>query len=257
MDGDADQEGEPTGTSNKVETLVIVSIESEDLGSSDTPRVYLGGTRMCAGNANGLGNRADGLSCELDGLRGLADGLGAQPDAPSVLNDAEMVCVSHGKGAGTYLGTGDVKRSVTETDGAGIHADASSGRGDVLSIETNALTTANEMQIVSIPRIKEKLPDIPMETTRGHPDEPDGCGNPADTSSVQTDAHSIGEEMETAANETENVRKCQKEVRIQNSPETIENGMPEHTDRWRWVGIGDASVYVPWNAPLEALGTTN
>ena len=37
--------------------------------------------------------------------------------------------------------------------------------------------------------MKEKPLDLPMETTRGHPDEPDSCGNPADTSSVRTVSH--------------------------------------------------------------------
>ena len=93
-----------------------------------------------------------------------------------------------------------------ETDGTGIHVDASSGHGDALSVETNALTTANEPQIVSIPRMKEKPPDLPMETTRGHPDEPNGCGNPADTLSVRTDTHSVGVGMEMAEKEAENIR---------------------------------------------------
>ena len=54
--------------------------------------------------------------------------------------------------------------------------------------------------------MKEKLLDLPRETTRGHPDGPDGCGNPADMSSVRTDMHSIGVGMETAEKEVENVR---------------------------------------------------
>ena len=172
-------------------------------------------------------------------------------------NDAGMAGMSDGEGAGTYLDARGAKRVVDARDGIGSQSDMSSGHSDMPSTETDVNRSANAMENVSIPRIKEKPPDIPMEITRGHPDEPDGCGNSADTSSMQTDAHSIGEETETAANETENVRKRQKEARIQNSPETIENGMPEHTDRWRQVGIGDASVYVPWNMPLEALGTTN
>ena len=119
-------------------------IELEDLRSGGIPCVHLRDTNWHAGDVNGPGNWPDGS-------RGLVDGLGVQPDALSVLNDTETVCVSHGKGAGTYLGTGDVKHGVTETDGAGIHVDALSGHGDALSVETNTLTTANETQIISIP----------------------------------------------------------------------------------------------------------
>ena len=157
--------------------LVIVSIESEDLRSGGIPRVHLGGTWMRTADTNGLGDQAHGPSCEPDGSRGLADGSGVQPDAPSVLNDAETVCVSHGEGAGTYLGTGDAKRGITEMDGTRIHADASSGCGDTLSIKMDSRIPTNTPANVSTPRKKEKPPDSPVDTTRTAPDEPNGFGD--------------------------------------------------------------------------------
>ena len=220
------------------------------------PRVYLGGMWMRMVDANGLGDRADGPSCEPDGLRGLADGSGAQPDAPSVLNDAEMVCVSHGEGAGTYLGTGDAKRGITETDGVGIHADASTGQTDAPSVETNAIKPENDPETISIPRMKEKPPDLPMETTRGHPDEPDGCGNPADMSSICTDTHSIGVGTETAEIETGNVRIRQNGSNTQNSPKGREIVTPKSIGRWRNVSVEDVDVYLPWDAPVEVPSRT-
>ena len=48
-------EVEPADTSNESVTLVTLSIELEDPHSGETLRVYLGGTRMRADNANGLG----------------------------------------------------------------------------------------------------------------------------------------------------------------------------------------------------------
>ena len=43
---------------------------------------------------------------------------------------------------------------------------------------------------------------------------------------------------------------------MQSSPDTIETKLPEHTNHWRNVSVDDGDVYVPWNAPVEALGRT-
>ena len=239
-EGDAAKRGDAP---NELTELLTTTVKPY-IGDGDTSvRVCLGSMSTRTGNTNRPGSQADAL-------RG-------QTDAPDVSNNAETNVTDHGESASTYLRVRDAKRVVVKMCGTGTHVDALTGQGEVPSVESDAIKPVNAMEIVSIPRIKEKPPDIPMEITRGHPDEPDGCGNPADTLSVQTDAHSIGEEMETAANEMENVRKRQKEAWIQNSPETIENRTPEHTDQWRQVGIRDASVNVPWNTPLEVLGTTN
>ena len=154
-----------------------------------------------------------------------------QMDTLSMSNRAVTTRLSHSDGTRTYLAT-----------------------GDALSIETNALTTANEMQIISIPRMKEKPPDLPMETTRGHPDEPDSCGNPVDTSNVHTDMHSVGVGTETAEKEVENVRTPRNRQKTQNTPNAREIAMPEPISRWKRVSVDDVDVYLPWNAPVEALG---
>ena len=93
----------PSGKTSDLDVKPADSlIELEDLCSGGIPCMHLRDMNWHAGDANGPGNRPDGS-------RGLVDGSGAQPDAPSVLNDTETVCVSHGEGAGTYLGTGDTK----------------------------------------------------------------------------------------------------------------------------------------------------
>ena len=232
-DGDAGRGIGPAGTPNESDALTTVSIVSENLDSGGIPRVRLGCTSWRAGDVNGPGNRADGSRGQADESKGQRDGSTVQMDTSSMSNRAVTTGLSHSDGTRTYLATRDAKRGITETDGAGIHADVSSGRGDALSVETNTLTTANETQIVSIPRMKEKQPDLPMETTRGHPDEPDGCGNPVDTSSVRTDTHSVGVGMETAEKEAENVRTPRNRQKTQNSPDTHEIAMPEPASRWR------------------------
>jgi len=42
-----------------------------------------------------------------------------------------------------------------------------------------------------------------------------------------------------------------------NSPNAHEIATLKRADRWRQVGVGDASVYVPWNAPVEVSKTAS
>ena len=104
---------------------------------------------------------------------------------------------------GTYLATGDARCIVCEMDGLAGHVDTLTGQTDAPSIKTDARISANEPESVSIPREKAKPPDLPMGTTRGHPDEPDSCGNLAEGLTTHADTQSVGDERETAENETE------------------------------------------------------
>ena len=141
-------------------------------------------------------------------LSNQADAPRAQMDAPSTLNKAETDVMDHGDGVGTYLSVGDSKRNVRETDGVGSHADMPTRQTDTPRVETDMNIAANTTENVRLPRKMDKPPNLPVEASRGHPDEPDSCRNHADASSARTDSHCIGNEMETAANGTGNVRTC-------------------------------------------------
>jgi len=299
-DGDGDREFEPADTPNQSETLVTVSIESESPDGGGIPRVRLGSTSSHAGDANGCGNRADASSCQADASKGSADVLGTS-------DRAETDGMSSYEGAGTYLGVRDAKRVVNATDGVGSRTDASTGSTDVPCVRTDAITPANAPENVSIPRKRQKPPNLPAETTRWTLDAPNGCGSHADASSVRRDAHCAGNGAETTADETEIVRTSRNELKMQNSPmETARwtpdapNGYGSHTDvssarthaycvgndtetatneteivrshqvkqksqdspngrdiatpelpgRWRKVSIGGGDVYVPLNTPI-------
>jgi len=243
-DGDPGRGIEPADTPNESKGLVTVSIESESPDSGGIPRVHLGRTRLHgACHADRLGNGADASSCQKDESKGWTDTL-------DVSNGAETTGVSHGDGAETYLSVRDAKRVVHATDGVGNHADASSGHTHVPCVETDSITTANESEIVSTPRKKTKPPNSPMETAKRHPDEPNGCGSRADWSSVRTDAHCGG-------NETERVRTRQIGSKMQYSPGTRETTTLKRPRRWRRVSADGIHVYVPWNVPIEVLGTAS
>jgi len=131
---------EPVDTSNKSEMLVIALIELEGPASGGVPRVRLGGESWRADNVNGPRGQADVSKGQADELEGWTDESRAQADASNMPNKAKMDVVSHRTGAGTYLSTGDAKRTVDETDGIGSHADASSSHRDTLNTSNNAET---------------------------------------------------------------------------------------------------------------------
>ena len=246
VDGNPDQGAEPTDIPNESATLVVVSVEPyvED-GDADT-RVCLGATRWRACDVEGLGGRADRSRGQTDVSRG-------QMDTLSVSNRAVTTGLSHNEGAGTYLAARDAKRNVNLTNGVGSHADMPSGDGDVLSVQTRAIKPADATEIVSIPQKKPKLPDIPDRATRGRPDEPNGLGNLADTSSIRTYVHCVGNGTKTAENETESISKRQTEAQTQYSPVTPGIDTANPTYQWKRVSIGNGNGNVPWNTPVEAL----
>ena len=149
-DGDPSQEIEPAGIPNETDTLVVVSVELyvED-GDADA-RICLGATRW--------------RSCDVEGLGGRADGSTGQTDASSASNRPETVVVSHSNSAGTYLGVRDAKHAVLETDGARIHADTSTGHGDVPNVDTYAIKPTNETGNVRTCRIRWKTENSPNAT---------------------------------------------------------------------------------------------
>ena len=253
-DGDPGQGVEPTGIPNESDTLVIVSMELESPNSGGILCMYLGSTSWRADDTNGPGSRTDMSSGQMDRLHGQADTSRGQTDAPSVSNGAETVEMSHNDTAGTYLGTGGAKRGVMEMNGVETHTDTLSGQTELPNVQMNANKPSEEPENVSIPPEKAKPPDLPVKTVKRTPDEPNGLGNQTDGSSMCTDVHSIGNERETAANETVNVSTHRINSETQNSPYTNEIATFKRASRWKRVSADGTDVYLPCNAPVEALG---
>ncbi|KIM54336.1 hypothetical protein SCLCIDRAFT_31202 [Scleroderma citrinum Foug A] len=233
-DGSTGREVQPADTPNELEKLVTLSIKSEDPHSGEIPHMHLRGMNWRACNAEGLGSQVDMSKDQADWLESQADVLRGWMDTLTVSNHAEMAQMSCGNDPGMYLATGDARRIICETNGLAGHADTSTGQTDAPSVKTDARISANEPESVSIPQEKAKLPDLPMGTTRGHPDEPDGCRNHLNMSSIPMDSHSIEMDTQTAENETETIRTS------------------EPTYRWRRVSAGGGDVYVPLDAPIKA-----
>ena len=226
-----------------------MSTKPEDTDNGDIPCACLGGTSWHAGDAIGPGSQTDILSGRVDVSRGWADVL-------SMSNHAETAVLGHRDSGGTYLGIGDMKGDVKETDGVGSHTDTLNGSMDIPSIETDTNRPANAPDSVRTTQKKAKPPDLPSRSTKQHSDKPSSCGNQSDTLNVHADMHSIRNDMGTAENKMKNVRMCRIEQKMLNSPETTKNRMPKSTRRWRKASVDDIDVYVLWNVPVEAPGQT-
>ena len=146
VDG-VEPEGCEGGTDESTE-LLTMSVELYVEDSGDIPRVHLRGTRMRPGNMNGPGSQTDGPRGQSDVSKGQADRPRGWMDTLSVSDSAETAVISHRERVSTYLGVRDAKRPVQETDGVGIHVDASVGRTDTPSVETDVDTAENETRNV-------------------------------------------------------------------------------------------------------------
>ena len=93
----------PAASLNELDTLVTVSIESEDPGSGETiARIHLGGVNWGADDPNGPGNQTDGSHGQADMSRGWAD-------TPNVPYSAKTTGIHCNNGAETYLSIGGPK----------------------------------------------------------------------------------------------------------------------------------------------------
>ena len=200
--GDGDHKVERVDAPHELMQLQAMSIELEDPYSSSIPHVHLGSTNWRAGSTNSPGR-------EMDELRGQADGRRGWTDTLSVSHSAETTGMSNGEGAGMYLGAGGANHIVNTTNGIRCHADALTGPTDIPSVNTDAITPANMTQTVRISPKKLKQPDLPSQSPRWAPDEPNGFGD-------HTDAYCVGNDTTTAVNAPENVSMPQNELKMPN-----------------------------------------
>ena len=86
------------------------------------------------------------------------------------------------------------------------HTDASNARTGVQSIAHETETPANAPERVKTARNGSKTNNSPVETASQRSDEPNGCRDRTDASSIRTDAHSVETHARTAANAPERIR---------------------------------------------------
>ncbi|KIM66801.1 hypothetical protein SCLCIDRAFT_1210857 [Scleroderma citrinum Foug A] len=191
-------------TANKVQIVKTLQIES------NLPKSLTRGEKWPVNETNSHGNPTE-MSSARTGSQNV------ETDVKTAENASRIVRMRQNKQKPQNLPAGDAKHTVDETDGIGSHT-------GVPSVHTDALTPRNKPQTVKMPANKPKPQDSPSRRAGWAPDESNGRGNRTDTSSACRDSHSVGNEMETAADEVENVRTGSNDSKTRNSPKTPENG---------------------------------
>ena len=121
MSGEASDSERDADTSNGLTEPLTTTIKLDDADGSGVPSMYLGGMCWHAGDMSRPEGQSDGSVCQTDGPNGQVDGSRGLVDALNVLNRAETEVIGHGEGMSTYLGPGDAKCLVLETDGTRNH----------------------------------------------------------------------------------------------------------------------------------------
>jgi len=162
---------------------------------------------------------------ETDGLGGHADRSNGQTDASCVQMDAITTAnatqnVSTGptepKPPDSPLET--AKQHSDEPNGCRSHADGSSACTHAYCVGNDTQTAANAPETVSIPRNESKLPNSPAEAAMQRSNEPDGCRDCADRSSVHTDTQNVQTDVIILADESKRVRTPPNDSKTPNLP---------------------------------------
>ena len=187
--------------------------ERGGISNGDEPTTYLG-----AADAKRGADATDGIASHADASNGQTDAPSVQTDTLMAANAPETVSTHPIEPQSPNSPVGDSKRGVDVADGLASHTDTSSEHMDPPSVETDALTSRNAPNTVSIPRTKPKTPDLPGDGARLALNEQNGWGSHTDTSSAQTGVPGVHTDAITPADEVGNIRTQQNRSKMQNSP---------------------------------------
>ena len=164
---------------------------------------------------------------------------------------------------GMRMRPGNANGPGSQTDGPRGQSDMSKGQADHLRgwMDTLSMSNSAEMAVIShgdgmntylgAGDVKHAI-----DATDGVETHVDASTRQGEVPSVESDASSIETDTRTAVNVRRDVRKRQAEAQTQNSPKGPQIEPPKSTRRWKRIGVGDISMYLPWNVPVEALGQT-
>ena len=139
--------------------LIPTTVELDDPGGGEKPRVCLGGMKTRIGEVESHGSRADKSSGRADESRG-------QPDASTVLNTCETVPMDDGGGIGAKSDAGDARHDRVGPDGHANLLDVSSGHRDVPDIRSSVNKTADATESISTCQNMPQMQDSPIKAQR-------------------------------------------------------------------------------------------
>ena len=175
---------------DKSAKLIPVTVELDDPGGSETPCVYLGGTKMRVGEVESHGSRADKLKSQANELR-------SQADASMVLNTRKTASMGDGGGTGARSDAGGARHDGVGPDGHANWLDMLSRHRDVPDIQNGTNTTADATETISTCQNALQTQSLPIRARRCDEVEPRShAGMP----NMRVDTHGIAVHANTARN---------------------------------------------------------
>ena len=165
---------------------------------------------------------------------------------PEDLGSGEILCMYLG---GMWMRADDANRPGNGADGSSYQTDGSTG-------QTDASNASNGPEMAGMSCGEGAGTYLGTGDAKRDGDKTDGIGSHTDLPTGHGDIPSVANDMNISANDRRNIRMRQNESRTRNSLCTLENETSKHATRWRRVSAAGVDVYIPWNAPIEALGRT-
>ena len=207
--------------------LVPTTVELDDPGGSETPRVCLEGTKTRVGEVESHRSRADKS-------RGQANESRGQVDASTVLNTRETVAMGDGGGTGVRLDAGGARRDGAGPDGHANWSDVSSGHRDVPGIRNGTNTTADATETINTRQNAPKMQNLPIKVQRRDEVEPRSrAGMPntrVDTQGIAIHANTAGDTQKSISTRTEGMKPSDLPTGSTRPCRDGTNGLESHAD---------------------------
>ena len=189
-DGNVNCKGTSVDGQGESDKLVPTTVDLDDSGGGEKPRVCLGGTKTQIGEVESHG-------CQADKSRGWVNESRGQTDASTVLNTHETVAIGDGDGTGTKSDAEGASCDGVGPDGHASRSDASSGHRDVPDICNSTDTTADATESISTCQNVLQMQNLPVNAGRHVQAKPRSrAGMP----NMRIDTHGVAIHANTARN---------------------------------------------------------
>ena len=207
--------------------LVPMTVELDDPGGSETPRVCLGGTKMRVG-------KVESHKCRADKLKGQVNESRGQADASTVLNTRETVAMGDGGGTGARSDAGGASCDRVGPDGHVNQSDTSSGHRNVPDTHNGTNTTADATETISTRQNTTQMQDLPVKAQKRDEVKPRShAGMPnmrVDTHGIAIHVNTAGDTQRRVSTRSENAKPPDLPTRSARPCQDGTDGLESHAD---------------------------
>ena len=173
--------------------------------------------KQCSDSPNGIADHTDGLR-ECTDVQSVGNAM------ETTTNTQEIISMRLIGSKWPNPLTMGANACANKPNSCGNPAETLTGHREAPGVKMDADTTANAIEIVRASPNEPKPPNLPIQSARSAPDEPNSCGNRLDASSGCMDVHSAGNDAQTAIDEAKTIRMPPNEPKMQNIPAGAKRG---------------------------------